>query len=520
MIWTGFNLDRTWQTNKLWNHIAYASVLLICFNGISLTRSDGNIGEWFDSTIRLFRMSAFHTCFFCVLGCLFATDVCIPEVEWCFDGKQMTVFGVMVGAQSNDIIMSFSDLSFGKCLSSANGLVGDDAMREPLSEEAAQTLALMLEELRGAGLGWNHPFVQCRMQSALYSLRQNVPMPNNVCADEIPTRDDVVWFQDPSAVINFAPPNNDYADEVYVPPMKKGFAIEQPHSIEQVVFGHRDRPILFDDGENDANDNDADLESRMQDVKNRIELRKMLAEYTSGALKPPIYLKDDIIDRDDVYYGDDAAPGDEGDRYQLSTEDRPQKRPEPDEPESPLNSLFRENKMPPKYPVGIDANDEFDRSNNDPSAIQYKSIKANQAPAESGVYTEGGLVLVPDARDAKECKYFDRRFAIAALIFEFEFPDERETEARNLLANMLGFTRHERLDVKKPGPPASPPATDLKTNEVPIALVKPNRTLETHAGPNVRSERLQKIKKVSHFDDDHAPHSVDTDYAHVYLKTS
>lgn len=37
-------------------------------------------------------------------------------------------------------------------------------------------------------------------------------------------------------------------------------------------------------------------------------------------------------------------------------------------------------------------------------------------------------------------------------------------EATNLLANMLGFTRHERLDVKKPGPPAAPPpSTDTRS---------------------------------------------------------
>lgn len=398
-----------------------------------------------------------------------------------------------------------------------DGLVGDDALREPLSEEASQTLALMLEELRGAGLGWNHPYVQCRMQAALYSLRQDIPMPDNVCANEIPTRDDVVWFQDPSAVINFAPPNNDYADEVYVPPMKKGFAIEQPYTIDQAVFGQRDRPVFDIE---DANDNDADLESRIQDVKNRIELRKMLAEYTAGALKPPIYLKDDIIDGDDVYYSDEPAPADERNRYQLSTEKRQQNRPELDVLESPLNSLFRENKLPPKYPVAISADDEFDRGNNDPSAVQYKSNKANKIPPEAGVYTEGGLVLVPDAHNVKECKLSATMHESFIQFRNYLFVDDREAEARHLLANMLGFTRHERLDVKKPGPPAAPPITDIKTNEVPNSVVKPNKTTETIVEPDTRSERLQKIKKVFHFDDDHAPHSVDTEYAHVYLKTS
>lgn len=40
-------------------------------------------------------------------------------------------------------------------------------------------------------------------------------------------------------------------------------------------------------------------------------------------------------------------------------------------------------------------------------------------------------------------------------------------EARNLLSNMLGFTRHERLDVKKPGPPAEPPPSSQSPHETP-----------------------------------------------------
>lgn len=40
-------------------------------------------------------------------------------------------------------------------------------------------------------------------------------------------------------------------------------------------------------------------------------------------------------------------------------------------------------------------------------------------------------------------------------------------EATNLLANMLGFTRHERLDVKKPGPPAAPPPSSQSPHEPP-----------------------------------------------------
>lgn len=88
--------------------------------------------------------------------------------------------------------------------------------------------------------------------------------------------------------------------------------------------------------------------------------------------------------------------------------------------------------------------------------------------------------------------------------------DNQGFNRTNLLDEILGFTRHERLDVKKPGPPADIPledhpainATAAKNHSIDIGL-------------------LPKIKKVLHLDldDDHAPHSVDTQYAHVILKT-
>lgn len=78
---------------------------------------------------------------------------------------------------------------------------------------------------------------------------------------------------------------------------------------------------------------------------------------------------------------------------------------------------------------------------------------------------------------------------------------------------MLGFTRHERLDVKKPGPPV-----DIPIEGHPVinsSALKSNPTETTKDG------LLPKIKKVLHLesDDDHAPHSVDTQFAHVILKT-
>lgn len=55
---------------------------------------------------------------------------------------------------------------------------------------------------------------------------------------------------------------------------------------------------------------------------------------------------------------------------------------------------------------------------------------------------------------------------------------DRKTEARNLLSNMLGFTRHERLDVKKPGPPAAPPPSSQSPHETPKLLESTDKKVD------------------------------------------
>lgn len=79
----------------------------------------------------------------------------------------------------------------------------------------------MLEELQGAGLGWNHVFVQCRMQGALFSMQNGVPMPPNMCASLAPDPQ-VLDPQSGLAFVRFIPPaSKGFADELYAPPYKK-----------------------------------------------------------------------------------------------------------------------------------------------------------------------------------------------------------------------------------------------------------------------------------------------------------
>lgn len=85
-----------------------------------------------------------------------------------------------------------------------------------------------------------------------------------------------------------------------------------------------------------------------------------------------------------------------------------------------------------------------------------------------------------------------------------------------MLADMLGFTRHERLDVKKPGPPAAPPPLEVAAEKKSIVKEGNKEVLPAH----LNSDNTPKIKKVvrEHSEDDHGPHSVDPEYTHVIFK--
>lgn len=89
---------------------------------------------------------------------------------------------------------------------------------------------------------WSHEYIQCRLQSSLYAIANNLPYSREICWEKIPehipkakiipvnleelsgaiepqpeNQEDL----DESATIQFVPPNINYADEVYYPPMKR-----------------------------------------------------------------------------------------------------------------------------------------------------------------------------------------------------------------------------------------------------------------------------------------------------------
>lgn len=163
------------------------------------------------------------------------------------------------------------------------------------------------------------------------------------------------------------------------------------------------------------NDEEA-LRTRVNDLKNRIELRRMLSEYESGVLKPPIFYRDGIAEPEEV----DQPKGNDrnSDNVETDLDTFLEELPSHDKRlvlssqkndfipdivdeidtnynEYPLKSLFREHQRP-KYIIENIGNDEFDNRNNDPNEYHRRLFKVNRPRVdESGVYTEGGLVYGP-----------------------------------------------------------------------------------------------------------------------------
>lgn len=488
------------------------------------------------------------------IGCLFAETLCMEHLEWCYD-----------------------DFAFGKCLPQY-GLEPEELFREPLDEDQSRFLAIMLEDLQGAGLGWEHPFTQCRMQGALFAMRSNSEIPRTLCANLAPDPE-VLGPQSPLAFVRFTPPNDEYADEVYYPPLKKsqpatssssdsfspsynenrffpsakqpskksGSRLELlPEAIGPLLPKHRHTPIIEDLDPISlpiitplVDRQQEELErSRLRDLRNRATFQRLLEQIKVGSSGPQHYSSPDVTD-----YLDDPIPN-EIEHFEMRMKPdvtlsekrdhsifKEQKADMDDEkalkklvetltpvdvPDyafiNPKASSFREyankhhipkisnfapenvnNVMNEKDGPSLDKfykkpHHHVNDLNEIPSTFRED---AQYAPSEAGLYTEGGFVYVPKPGTAKG-----------------------KNEARALLDNILGFTRHERLDVKKPGPPAAPPSL-----ETPDDLPKESLPSKNHVDTDLDSKRPKSKKELhAHTDDDHGPHSVDTEYAHVILK--
>lgn len=141
----------------------------------------------------------------------------------------------------------------------------------------------------------------------------------------------------------------------------------------------------------------AQVQDRIKDLKNRIELRKMFAEYEAGNLKPPIYYKDGIVDDDNddgVFDGrqidsDYSEPILRSDNKRTSNDDNDQSE---NEEAQPKKTVFREKAR--EDPIGY-----VHLKQNHASFVNDAN---NELPSEGGVYTEGGLVFVPGSENSRK----------------------------------------------------------------------------------------------------------------------
>ncbi|KAL9929600.1 tyrosine phosphatase IA-2 isoform 1-T4 [Glossina fuscipes fuscipes] len=484
------------------------------------------------------------------VGCKFVRTLCLESSEVCFD-----------------------DNIFGKCIPTT-GVDVEDIEKTPLNEDQSRLLATMLEELQGAGLGWDHPYVQCRIQGTLFSLQKQTHLPPNLCANLAPSSSNPETAS-PMAYIRFAPSNDGYTDRFYYPPLKKKndlsnginsvlhkFRLQNQHSLPEsndinhfVEFDRQresqmNQPSVMDiflQKEQELQhqeelQNDLAWENRRKEaLRNRLKLYHMLAA-TEPDPQPFLRNRQIAVEKPDDFdelYLMNHFDASKRSRIQNVANQR----------NSPPNSFFRElaqeqgiGHMPSHHiqaqfqppadalqslnykPISVKAKEDLNNGRND-FDLEDSLLRNSLTPIEEeamlasnaypmhlkhryinpeSVYSEAGLIRIPEDEN------LDRDLVA----------DTRKEKARDILADMLGFTRHERLDVKKPGPLVGPPPSDKEDLEKPLR----NRTsinqenMPTHV--KIEANEANKKKKLiqKHSEEDHAPHIVDTEYAHVFVK--
>lgn len=412
--------------------------------------------------------------------------LCLNRVEYCFD-----------------------DLVFGICRPLAGTDNNEEYEKKPLTERQAQVLGAMLEEMQGVGLGWDHPFVQCKIQGTLFSMRKKVPIPPTLCSNLAPSNS--------PPLRHFTPPEESIVDEYFYPiPFKKNLnhhpvpveyhrrQQEDPADELTKMYYYPNR--RFDDdmyvklsqAVEPPTEYKTEMQSRIEDLKSRIELGQMMAEYEQSHNRV-----NDIPEYEDVV---GVLPSD---YYGFNNFKRSEQLILPDDDEVILpKTYFRENAMNEHIPqqnylkrnhLTVDIPSEIIRPEDinemeaDEEAKIYETnifpSRKHHKKSENGLFTEGGVLKISDKNEPKG-------------------------DTQRILAEMLGFTRRERLDVKKPGPvigPSPPPAPKAETKEV----LPPN--FKDDAENDVRVIPAPQQQQQS-LEDNHAPHIVDTEFAYVKTK--
>ncbi|XP_017061042.1 uncharacterized protein LOC108101267 [Drosophila ficusphila] len=539
------------------------------------------------------------------VGCQFVRTLCIPHSEVCYD-----------------------DNIFGKCIPTT-GVDVEDIEKTPLSEEQSRVLATMLEELQGAGLGWDHPYVQCRIQGSLFSLQRQQQLPPNLCANLAPAPPE---FGDPAsamAYVRFTPPEPEAELDYYEQPaqfypalrkkqVRQDAIADAEADVEDMYLNRmlQDRRRLRHDpselehfgkmdnhGQSDQLDAPSIMDTFLDTERQRIEREQQMAAGEQNAernrqelyqilaasepdpqpyqrnqqnamdqleamveqqqqrerqlkeqqeqAKQPVYVPpEEVNESSELYFPDNFAPfkrtRSRGSGGSLGAEQVEEVQPKrsffrelADEQglvqEPPLNFHHAESdlettpELAKRRPAAFRQPDPYDADlqqrelafesgllRNSLTPLEEEAMLAsNSFPRQSKsqrVYTEGGLLLMPqDAQDLDGMQ-----------------ADEPESVKQSLLANMLGFARHERLDVKKPGPLLGPPSpgsselsNQLETEKARRLEENGNKeVLPAHIKGNAEDDahKKKKVMKQQHSAEDHAPHTVDTEYVHVFVK--
>lgn len=444
------------------------------------------------------------------------------------------------------MIFFFVDFAFGKCLPQY-GLEPEELFREPLEENQVAVLRAMLEELQGVGLGWQDPFVQCRMQGALFALRTKSDLPKNLCASLAPpplalpsnSVESSIDSNDvpsgPEAFVRYAPSvplqqgTTNFANEYFyqpTSPISKRKRFQQHSENTPILNPFVEKELQEELLESLPYENNAynDQVEQQKELENEILLRRILSEdFHNDKPTVPELPKDfgyqndneyipnfpDVLKRKNFpnYVADISQPSHFKERQHILEEEAVDELLDELADQQQHASPFREVAQHRNNKIFHLPREQFQRLNeeteaeNEQNEIPYFPYKPSSSSFEYGIqndrpdsaiYTEGGVVYP-----------------------EPNTPFDSKEEARNVLADILGFTRHERLDVKKPGPVVVPPSS--APEEIGKTGDKVNDTKD-------KEETGPKTKKVPNNDhsgnDDHAPHTVDTAYAHVRLRNA
>ncbi|CAD6215807.1 GSCOCG00000620001-RA-CDS [Cotesia congregata] len=471
------------------------------------------------------------------IGCLFDRNVCTSIDEICFD-----------------------DAAFGRCISSTDDS-DESTYQYDLDPRQLELLRKQLEKLVAEKYEWSHPYTQCVMQEALYSIHNDVNYDINICRKlknfklnpllgsiNEPEDEDTL----PLAVVNFMPTRGhgygNFANEMYHPPLLSPLDEQYPQNTE-------DYPYLPDELNEINRYNNEDLYGISKKL-NELERQRQIDEAKETTIfrsrRQPHgesprslgaeltdyleYLKDSTDKYEDL---DDRVIEDEEEDRNKDKGDSwfdinlPRKFNKERLDKSTLKDLARmEFLKNDRAWDGLRDNENTNEKKQDEKELEdpeetlskkqvVKLLETDEIPEriKSEIFTEEDLDQPSNFRDI----YSDNINIddLPTLIWNRELP---------------GFKRPERLDVKKPGPyfstnnyafktqtPRSIEDSDLHENEVIInnnklKIIVINMTNNLHS-PLMKKELIagKDITRLS-LDKDTSPNYDNVDMDHVYIQ--